>query len=371
MLKIKFIVILLIVIFAYADENQPKDESQPKLVYIKQEILKDAIPNELNYIGEIIAIKYNIIVLDNALVRSISFLEEKGVEIKNQNSNWNELEDGTFENTFYFKIKSGSFAIPRLEVIVENDNFKDIAISEVISYKAINLYTNHQKYAGVVAKRFDIKNYSVKPYNEKNNIIILDMYAEYSNLEDFRFNALPKAKQGFESSNFNIDNSSGIYYIILPNDEAYLEFEYFDLQAQTYKLSKVKNVVNKKQININQEIKPINKVLIFKNIVILAFIFIVLIVFFIRKIPFKIRLFLLIIAIFLIFYLIISINSKWSGILTSNSYIRILPTSNSTIIAKTSNNTEVQIVSKYGDYYKVSIIGNENKTGWVEKNSVK
>lgn len=367
---IKKLILILLVVFANAEDAADNAENNTlenasKLVYIKQELLKDS--TNLNYIGEIIGIKYNVIVLENASVRSIGFLEQKGVEIKNENASWNELEDGTLENTFYFKIKSKNFTIPKLEVIVENDSLRDSATSQDITAEAISLNTNHPKYIGVVANGFNIQHHAIKKYDEQNNILLLDLSAESANLEDFKLQGIQK--QGFESSNFAADKSSGIFYAIFPNHSPSIEFEYFDLQSQTYKLIQLKNIINQEEINTNQDIAPINKVLLFKNILILAFVFIMLIAFFIRKIPFKLRLALLILAIILILYLVISINAKESGTLKTDSTITILPTSNSTIIAKIPSNTKVQIISKYNDYYK--IITNDNKTGWVIKDNVK
>lgn len=366
---IKKLILILFIVFAYAEDStdvaNDNIDNVSKLVYIKQEMLKDS--TNLNYIGEIIGIKYNVIVLDNASIRSIGFLEQKGVELKNEKSSWNELGDGTLENTYYFKIKSKNFTIPTLEVIVENDSLRDSATSQNITLNAIALNTNHPKYVGVVANSLSIQKYAIKKYDEHNNILLLDLVAESANLEDFKLQGIQK--QGFESSNFNTNKPSGTYYAIFPNHSPSIEFEYFDLQSQTYKLIQLKNIINQEEINTNQDIAPINKVLLFKNILILVFVFIMLIAFFIRKIPFKLRLTLLILAIILILYLVISINTKESGTLKTDSTITILPTSNSTIIAKIPSNTEVQIISKYNDYYK--IITNDNKTGWVIKDNVK
>ncbi|MDE6886990.1 MAG: SH3 domain-containing protein [Helicobacteraceae bacterium] len=352
-------------------ESSPQIESQnlesqnnAKLIYIKQELIKENDTSNLNYVGEIIAIKYNVLVLDNAEIRSIGFLESKNVSIKNQNSPWNELEDGSLENIFYFKINSTAFSIPKLEVIAQKGELEERELSQNIANSAINL--NAPNYVGVVAKKLEIKNYSIKTYDENNNIIVLDLVAEFGNLENFKIQHIKK--QGFEASNFGINKSSGIYYAILPNNILNINLEYFDINTQSYKTLKIKNIVNKEQININQEINPINKALIFKNIVILVISFAFLIMFFIRKLPFKLRLSLFIVAILLIGYLIFTLNSKEGATIKANSNITILPTANSTIITKTTSQMQVQILSEYRNYYKVLI--SDNKTGWVTKDNV-
>lgn len=341
-----------------------ESQNNAKLIYIKQELIKENNTSNLNYVGEIIAVKYNVLVLDNAEIRSIGFLESKNVSIRNQNSPWNELEDGSLENIFYFKINSTAFSIPKLEVIAQKGELEERELSQNIANSAINL--NAPNYVGVVAKKLEIKNYSIKTYDENNNIIVLDLVAEFGNLENFKIQHIKK--QGFEASNFGINKSSGIYYAILPNNILNINLEYFDINTQSYKTLKIKNIVNKEQININQEINPINKALIFKNIVILVISFAFLIMFFIRKLPFKLRLSLFIVAILLIGYLIFTLNSKEGATIKANSNITILPTANSTIITKTTSQMQVQILSEYRNYYKVLI--SDNKTGWVAKDDI-
>ena len=345
----------------HADEN---DKIQSKLVYVKSEILE---PKELRYIGEIVGVKYFVLVLENAKVRSMGFLDSEGIAIKNADSAWEQNAEGALENTIYFKILGKKFAFPRVEVIVDSDDFSDTAMSDEMLGEAIDLSANHKQFNGVVAQNFKVNNHSIKQFDEKNNIIILDLSAEWANLEDFKIAGVKK--QGFESINEGISRSSGIYYAILPSQTSALDFEYFDLATQTYKQEHIKNVINKAHISINPEIAPINKVLIFKNIVILAFSFVLFVAFLIRKIPFKIRVSLLVVGVLLLLFVVISVNINEKSTMKNDSFLRILPTTNSTIIAKIPANTEVQIISRHNDYVKILTL--ENKTGWVEKASVK
>lgn len=356
-----FCLFALMLSSANAEES---NEIQSRLVYVKSEVLE---PKELHYIGEIVGVKYNVLVLENAKVRSMGFLDSDGIAIKNGDESWEQLDDGSLQNIIYFKIVGKKFAFPRLEVIVDSDDFSDSAMSSEMIGEAIDLSANHKQFNGVVAQNFKIHNHSVKSFDEKTNIIILDLSAEWANLEDFKIANIKK--QGFESINEGISRSSGIYYAILPNQTATLDFEYFDLTSQTYKQEHIKNAINKAHISINPEIAPINKVLIFKNIVILIVSFALFVAFLIRKIPLKIRIAMLVVGILLLIFVVISVNLNENGTMKNDSYIRILPTTNSTIIAKIPANAEVQIISKHNDYVK--ILTPDNKTGWVEKANVK
>lgn len=340
------------------------EEIQSKLVYVKSEVLE---PKELRYIGEIVGVKYSVLVLEDAKIRSMGFLDSNGILIKNADSSWEQTEDGSLQNTIYFKIVDKKFAFPQIEVIVDSEDSSDSAVSSETLGEAIDLRANHKAFNGVVAQNLKVNNHSVKQFDEKNNIIILDLSAEWANLEDFKIAGFKK--QGFESINEGISRSSGIYYVVLPNQVATVNFEYFDLNSQTYKQEHIKNAINKAQISINPEIAPINKVLIFKNIVILALSFVLFVAFLIRKIPFKIRVSLLVVGVLLLLFVVISVNINEKSSMKNDSYLRILPTTNSTIIAKIPVNAEVQIISRHNDYVK--ILTPDNKTGWVEKASVK
>lgn len=359
-----FLLVFCLFVLMFSSANAEENEIQSRLVYVKSEVLE---PKELHYIGEIVGVKYSVLVLENAKVRSISFLDSDGIIIKNGDESWEQLDDGSLQNIIYFKIVGKKFAFPRLEVIVDSDDFSDSAMSSEMIGEAIDLSANHKQFNGVVAQSLKIHNHSVKEFDEKTNIIILDLSAEWANLEDFKIANIKK--QGFESLNEGISRSSGIYYAILSNQVAALDFEYFDLASQTYKQEHIKNAINKAHISINPEIAPINKVLIFKNIVILIVSFALFVAFLIRKIPRKVRIGALVLGIALLLFVVISVNLNENGTMKNDSYIRILPTTNSTIIAKIPANAEVQIISKHNDYVK--ILTPDNKTGWVEKANVK
>lgn len=361
--------ILLILLVSYSllfgDDLANSEESKTKLIYIKQESNLES----QNYVGQIIKVNYNVLVLEDSYIESIGFLNttQSNMILKNPDSPWNELDDGSLENTFYFKINNSNFYIPSLQIISNKDGIIEKESSKIIEGSAISLDDNHSKYAGVVAQKLEITHYSVKFYDQNNNIIVFDIKASYGNLENLKFKNIQK--QGFESTNFEILQSSGIYYVIIPNNIFDFEFEYFELPSQSYKTLHMKNIINKEQISVNQDLNPINKILIFKNIIVFLIICVLLILFFIIKIPFKIRIVGLIIAICLIFYLSITLNRKEYAILKANNAISILPTKNSTIIEKISNDANVQIISSHSNYYK--IITSDDKIGWVEKDAIK
>ncbi len=341
-------------------------DNQAKLIYIKQENLNQ---NNQIYIGQTIAIKYNILVLDDSSISSIGFLDtpNSNTTLRNPDSSWSELSDGSLENTYFFKINNSKFSIPKIEVIANNKISEEKETSMEISGNAISLSNNHPLYSGVTATRLSIDHYSVKFYDQNSNIVVFNINADYSNLEDFKlYQAL---EQGFERKNIGINQSSGIYYAIIPNSSRDIEFEYFNLETQSYRKISIRNAINKEQISVNKDINPVNKALIFQNITIFVFLLLFMGIWFIKKIPLKIRIIFIMIIITILLYLLFSLNFKKEVIIVNNGYITILPTHNSTIIEQVTANTNAEIINSYGDYYK--IITNDGKIGWIHKTNIK
>lgn len=343
--------------------NAEDFNNHPRLVYIQQELLTNEDSNK--YIGENIAVKYRIITLDNARIRSIGFInKDSSVEIKNENSLWNSIDDSTIENTFYYKIKTINYTLPTLEVVVNNDDFEEKALSDIVSSKAIKL--DSPDYSGVVAKQLEVMKYNTHQYSDTENIILMQIQANDANLEDFKIKNIKK--QGFQESFFNISQSTALYYVIISNKIKKINFSYFSSSDNEYKTITINNIASSKDnISVNEELNPINKVLIFQNIIIVCVIIALIVLLFIKKIPFKIKLAMLGIAIILLIYLLITINIKKEGILKANSYISILPIENSTIVEQVENSVKVEIINSHKNYYKI-IIG--NKTGWVKKSEI-
>ena len=74
----RILLLILPLLFLFAND-------QAKLIYIKQENLNN---NSQTYVGQTIAIKYNILVLDNSSISSVGFLDSpnSNTTLKNPNS---------------------------------------------------------------------------------------------------------------------------------------------------------------------------------------------------------------------------------------------------------------------------------------------
>lgn len=356
---------------SFADDlqnnNEMINEGKAKIVYVKIDDLKNDTSKTF-YVGQTIPVTYNLLLFSNARFVGTDFvggIDKTKLVLKNPNTKWTLLSDGSYQAIYYYKIVSTSAVIPSLKVsaVSSDGNYTDSSIAPPISLNIIDLYQN-QKYAGVVGDSFDILGYKAKNYDNLNNILVFEVDSKNSNLEDLKIPEI--SKQGFESSNFGIEDSNGIYYVIVPKNMQNLNFEYFSLIDNHFKTIMIPIVPSDDIISTQDDIRPKNTFLIFSNIMIILLMVLCVVLFFIFK---KRKIIFLIVFVLLFAYLLWGLFAKHQVVLYPSKPVRILPTYNSTILETSKKNTKVEVIGEHSDYYK--IITPDNKIGWINKKDVK
>ncbi|WP_277640772.1 SH3 domain-containing protein [Wolinella succinogenes] len=344
-----------------SEEVEPNDPplvfQRPKSVYLN---MMD-FPTRTLYQREIVHATYRLLVLANLQSLKTDFLGGDGsVSVLNPNSPWKKEADGSFSNTFYFKIQAQSFTIPKIRVSAEVNGYTDSDESEGRSGKAIVLDRN-ALFSKVIAKELRITDYKITSYDNENNLAVFRIEAENSNLEDF---SLPYyKKQGVESSSFSPQLSSMIYYVILPKSEESIEFDYFASSDYQYRRLSLPNIAVDEKVSTQSDIKPKNNLRIFElsllgmGILLFAGLYL-----------YRRHILFLLIAFALLGYGIYSLSAKDEGYLKPEAEVRILPTYNSTVILRPESRLKIEILSEHNGYFK--IISEDEKIGWVRKEEV-
>lgn len=344
-----------------SEEVEPSDPplvfQRPKSVYLN---MMD-FPTRTLYQREIVHATYRLLVLANLQSLKTDFLGGDGsVSVLNPNSPWKREADGSFSNTFYFKIQAQSFTIPKIRVSAEVNGYTDSDESEGRSGKAIVLDRN-ALFSKVIAKELRITDYKITSYDNENNLAVFRIEAENSNLEDF---SLPYyKKQGVESSSFSPQLSSMIYYVILPKSEESIEFDYFASSDYQYRRLSLPNIAVDEKVSTQSDIKPKNNLRIFElsllgmGILLFAGLYL-----------YRRHILFLLIAFALLGYGIYSLSAKDEGYLKPEAEVRILPTYNSTVILRPESRLKIEILSEHNGYFK--IISEDEKIGWVRKEEV-
>ncbi len=368
-LKIISLILSFLVSFLVAENAHEPEEIKAKVAYVKIPQLED-LENNPVYIGQIIGVTYDLLLFD------AEFLEAKikdgwdktQIELLSKMPKWKKVEKELFRATYYYKIKGIKAIIPSLEVSAfsNKDKYIDHSIAPKVTLQVTDLSKN-PRYANVMAKDLQVLQYKTKDYDDKNNILVVELAFKEATWEDFHIKEA--IKQGFDNASLNqikAKEGSVFYYCVLPKTLQNLSFDYFSLSNKQFKTLSFSTIPTQDTTGIQSDLIPKNNFLVFSNVALLALCVFFLVLFFIfgRKLIF-LGLGILCLG-FVLYHLLFT---QKSALLLAHKKIRILPTQNSTILGLSKNEMPIKILGSHDDYYK--ILTPHEQIGWVKKDEVK
>ncbi|MGL2901075.1 SH3 domain-containing protein [Helicobacter pylori] len=355
--------------FLVAENANEPEEIKAKVVYVKIPQLED-LENNPVYIGQIIGVTYDLLLFDAEFLEAKikDGLDKTQIELLNKMPKWKKVEKELFRATYYYKIKGIKAIIPSLEVSAfsNKDKYIDHSIAPKVALQVTDLSKN-PRYANVMAKDLQVVQYKTKDYDDKNNILVMELAFKEANWEDFRIKEA--LKQGFDNASLNqikAKEGSVFYYCVLPKTLQNLSFDYFSLSNRQFKTLSFSAIPAQDTTGIQSDLIPKNNFLVFSNVALLALCVFFLVLFFIfgRKL-----IFLGLGVLCLGFVLYNLLFTQKSALLLAHKKIRILPTQNSTILGLSKNEMPIKILGSHDDYYK--ILTPHEQIGWVKKDEVK
>ncbi|WRE99724.1 SH3 domain-containing protein [Helicobacter pylori] len=368
-IKVTGLILSFLVAFLVAEDAHEPEEIKAKVAYVKIPQLED-LENNPVYIGQIIGVTYDLLLFD------AEFLEAKikdgwdktQIELLSKMPKWKKVEKELFRATYYYKIKGVKASIPSLEVSAfsNKDKYIDHSIAPKVILQVTDLSKN-PRYANVMAKDLQVLQYKTKDYDDKNNILVVELAFKEATWEDFHIKEA--IKQGFDNASLNqikAKEGSVFYYCVLPKTIQNLSFDYFSLSNKQFKTLSFSTIPTQDTTGIQSDLIPKNNFLVFSNVALLALCVFFLVLFFIfgRKLIF-LGLGILCLG-FVLYHLLFT---QKSAILLAHKKIRILPTQNSTILGLSKNEMPIKILGSHDDYYK--ILTPHEQIGWVKKDEVK
>ncbi len=368
-LKIISLILSFLISFLVAENANEPEEIKAKVAYVKIPQLED-LENNPVYIGQIIGVTYDLLLFD------AEFLEAKikdgwdktQIELLSKMPKWKKVEKELFRATYYYKIKGIKAIIPSLEVSAfsNKDKYIDHSIAPKVALQVTDLSKN-PRYANVMAKDLQVLQYKTKDYDDKNNILVMELAFKEATWEDFHIKEA--IKQGFDNASLNqikAKEGSVFYYCVLPKTLQNLSFDYFSLSNKQFKTLSFSTIPTQDTTGIQSDLIPKNNFLVFSNVALLALCVFFLVLFFIfgRKLIF-LGLGILCLG-FVLYHLLFT---QKSALLLAHKKIRILPTQNSTILGLSKNEMPIKILGSHDDYYK--ILTPHEQIGWVKKDEVK
>ncbi|PLY08225.1 MAG: hypothetical protein C0626_13545 [Arcobacter sp.] len=294
------------------------------------------------------------------------FINSKNMNVLNPESSWEEIEDKTFENKFYFKAYEDSFVMPTFQVAI----YKNLELIEVqniapqeVAFSEIGKNINN--FSSVIAKDLVINAHKTKQYNNDELITIMDINAVESNLEDFAIKGVEE--QGISKIDDNYPEQNLLYYLVLPVHTKKLDFSYYNSFEKKFITIKIPIVLENELVSTQTDLNP-NKsnILLYKRVA-LGGLFALFLIIYIWK---RKKIYLILTLIACVGLLIYSIPNKTST-LKKDSYIYILPTKKSTIFQKTNKDYLVEVSIKRGDFVKIIVEqGDKSMIGWVKEDDL-
>ncbi|MGL2732839.1 SH3 domain-containing protein [Helicobacter pylori] len=368
-LKIISLILSLLVAFLVAEDAHEPEEIKAKVAYVKIPQLED-LENTPVYIGQTIGVTYDLLLFDAEFLEAKikDELDKTQIELLSKMPKWKKVEKELFRATYYYKIKGIKAIIPSLEVSAfsNKDKYIDYSIAPKVALQVTDLSKN-PRYANVMAKDLQVVQYKTKDYDDKNNILVMELAFKEANWEDFHVKEA--IKQGFDNASLNqikAKEGSVFYYCVLPKTVQSLSFDYFSLSNRQFKTLSFSAIPTQDTTGIQSDLIPKNNFLVFSNVVLLALCVFFLVLFFIfgRKL-----IFLGLGVLCLGFVLYNLLFTQKSAILLAHKKIRILPTQNSTILGLSRDEMPIKILGSHDDYYK--ILTPHEQIGWVKKDEVK
>ncbi len=371
--KIIGLILSLLATFLVADlvaENtHDPEEIKAKVAYVKIPQLED-LENNPVYIGQTIGVTYDLLLFDAEFLEAKikDGLDKTQIELLSKMPKWKKVEKELFRATYYYKIKGVKASIPSLEVSAfsNKDKYIDHSIAPKVTLQVTDLSKN-PRYANIMAKDLQVLQYKTKDYDDKNNILVVELAFKEATWEDFRIKEA--LKQGFDNASLNqikAKEGSVFYYCVLPKTIQNLSFDYFSLSNRQFKTLSFSTIPTQDTTGIQSDLIPKNNFLVFSNVALLALCVFFLVLFFIfgHKLIF-LGLGILCLG-FVLYHLLFT---QKSALLLVHKKIRILPTQNSTILGLSKNEMPIKILGSHGDYYK--ILTPHEQIGWVKKDEVK
>lgn len=229
-IKVIGLILSFLAAFLVAEDAHEPEEIKAKVAYVKIPQLED-LENTPVYIGQTIGVTYDLLLFDAEFLEAKikDGLDKTQIELLSKMPKWKKVEKELFRATYYYKIKGIKAIIPSLEVSAfsNKDKYIDYSIAPKVALQVTDLSKN-PRYANVMAKDLQVVQYKTKDYDDKNNILVMELAFKEANWEDFHIKEA--LKQGFDNASLNqikAKEGSVFYYCVLPKTVQSLSFDYF------------------------------------------------------------------------------------------------------------------------------------------------
>jgi hypothetical protein len=296
------------------------------------------------------------------------FLNSKDISVINPQNDWVKSVNNSYKNLYFFKVNTQAFQLPTFQIILYNKN----SIVDVIYLKPNPIsYTNiaikDNQFSNVIANDVKVLSSKTKQYSNTELLTVLEIEANYGNLEDFRLKEF--GEQLLMSLEENYPNQKLIYNTIVPIYTKEIKFNYYNTQTKQFKKLVVPIKLEQELVSTQTDLNPNDSNIEMYKKVALG----VLTIFFLLLFLLKRKNTYIVIAIILsiVFFFFTRPNNLIT--LSAATKIFILPTNNSTVFYIAPTEQVVETLDKKGEFIKVLFKLNDQNSktvGWIKEEDV-
>jgi hypothetical protein len=294
----------------------------------------------------------------NSLITT--FEGEKNIIILDDNIVWQKHLNNRYTTQIHFKAQDKQFVLPTIKLSLYNDEdeVKSISLPPVdIIFRKVAI--KQERFSKIIADDLMVKNVKVSQYDNKMLMVVANIRAKNSNLEEFHINTIED--QGIKDIQDDGEFQEIFYYMIVPNHLKNINFDYYN--PTTESLTNVVLPINLEEdlISTQFDINPHDNDFIFYKKMFYLVLFLIFLLVFVRT---KYKLSLLLALIFLVLLGLLMIPNKTIN-LKPGINVYVLPTKTSTIFRIIKKDTKVEILYQNKNFIKV-LFPNKN-IGWIKK----
>jgi len=276
---------------------------------------------------------------------SVQPLEKKPLKVSNG-------KDAFY--TFYFKAGERDFRLPSL-YIQEAEQTLELP-GTVIPVGHLEA-SPEERFCGVIASDFKVKNSQVSTFDEKNNLIYLSIEAHEANLEDM---AIPGVVEGgVEKFRRKGALAVGEYYFVLPSNVGEITFSYFNAIKRQFVPLTVSTSYEHKEVASQVDLNPRDS----SFTKLKKYTFAALSLFFLLMFIFYRDYFYLVLLTATLVTLVTFFSPLRKTCVKQGAPLYILPVPNSTVGARIEKRSKLPVLHEYKEYLKVEY--KHGITGWI------
>lgn len=328
-------------------------------------VSSEKMPTKL-YKNQIFEIRLKALLASNDMgTLNTTLANHSGIKLLNSNYKWKLENDGSFILSLYFKTLDSAVKLPDIHTsFTINGVEKESSEISGVTMEAQNI-NETPKFCGVAAASLSISNYKIDGYDNTNNILAIDIFGKYANIDDFKLKNV--SLQGINSVKNSFDSAKMFYYVIIPETQTNIEFEYFNTEKgemQTVSLAlDLSKIEDKVSTQTDLQPKSSDKALyVFLTVAVIASILYG-IYYFKRE-----KIFLILIIVTVVAGVVFLFIPNEQVKIKKDTVVYLLPTENSTPFFQAASDIPVEKLKESEGYIKIKM--QDGKIGWVKGESI-